>query len=697
MDVIDPDQTVDALADPAASGTTFVPGSLVHEGGFSWRRLPAVVLRGVRPVARWLARLRWRQRVMLFASVTFVSASGWIFFGPASLSGQPPLQNAFLIAQDGKTVIAELSPEENRVVVPASDIPKIVQDAFVAAEDERFWSHPGVDPLAIVRAAWHDVNGGREGASTITQQYVKNTFVGGSRSFGRKMREAILAVRIDRRYSKKEILTAYLNSIYLGEGAYGVEAASRLYFGVPVKELKHPSQAALLAGLTSAPSRYSPRVNLAGATVKRDHVLDRMRGLRMITPEQAEAGKRTPIRLAPRKARVVRAPGFVDWVRAELLREVGEDQLYRGGLRVQTSLDLDVQRAAERAIAETLGRPGDPEAAVVTLDLTTGEVVAMVGGRGKKLGDLNLATQGRRQTGSAFKPFVLTAALMKGKELSDRYPAPSSTTIRMNGIRWPVRNYDRRGYGSLSLRRATAYSVNTVYAQLMRDVGIAAVVDACKRLGVTSPLKPVPSLALGTSGITVLEMASAYGAFSDSGLWIKPTGLHEVTSGDRALFTGPRQRSLVIPIDVADKVKEALGAVTDYGTGSRVHLDGFTAYGKTGTTEEHSDAWFVGFAGRYATAVWVGYPNTNKPMKNVHGIKVTGGSFPATIWMRTMSKALEKDTRPFVWKNRGGGQSPSSRGPASQSPAASPFESTEPSPQPSPSRRGIPIPIPSLP
>jgi len=321
----------------------------------------------------------------------------------------------------------------------------------------------------------------------------------------------------------------------------------------------------------------------------------------------------------------------------------------------------------------------------------------MVGGRNRKLGDLNLATQGLRQPGSAFKPFVLAAALEHGKTLSDGYAGPSSITVTVNGIRWHLSNYDHAGYGWLSLRSATAYSVNTVYAQLVRDVGPAAVVDVAKRLGITTPIAPNPSLALGTSNVTPLQLASAYTAFAGDGMWVPPTGLDVVHAGDRVLFQGPQPERRVLPADIAGGVQQALAAVTSYGTGSRVRIPGFATFGKTGTTEEHSDAWFVGWAGPYVTAVWVGYPNSNRPMNDVHGIKVTGNSFPATIWLETMRAALQHEKPPSKSSTTGGSGAASAT-PGEPAPNGSSEPSTSPSgePAPTPSRKPFVVPIPSI-
>jgi penicillin-binding protein 1A len=351
------------------------------------------------------------------------------------------------------------------------------------------------------------------------------------------------------------------------------------------------------------------------------------------------------IHLAPIRRVPVRSPLFVDWVRGEVKRRFGEDVLYRGGLHIQTTLDLTVQQAAEQAVADVLDRQGDPDAAVVALDTSSGAVRVMVGGRSPRPGDFNLATRAHRQAGSAFKPFVLATALDDGFGLTKSYRAPGFIRLRFDsGEVWKVRNFDRRGRGWLSLRSATANSVNTVYAQLIRDVGPRNVVKMAHTLGIASPLSAVPSLALGTSGVTPLEMAASYATFANDGAYVAPTGITWAKdgNGDVVYSSDERHGRRVISRGVAGDVREALRAVVRFGTGSTVRLPGVDIAGKTGTTEDHRDAWFIGFARGYAIAVWVGH-RSNQPMNHVHGIKVTGNSFPAQIFKRVLTALIAKD------------------------------------------------------
>lgn len=686
-----------ALEDIESSVTTLdgVDGTLRGRspGSPTERRVRRIARRAVRGILTLgpLGRLRRWQAALLVLTLFLTSGAVAVYFGPATLGSTPPLQTAFLFDREGRP-LGQIRAEENRVVVPLDRIPEVVRNAFVAAEDERFWGHPGVDPIAIGRALLANARGDREGASTITQQLVKNQVVAGDRSLWRKLREAVTAIRIDRRYSKEEILEAYLNSIYLGHGAYGVEAAARLYFERSIEDVTL-AQAAMLAGITAAPHRFSPRLNPIFARQRRSFVLTRMFLRGYITDGQRFQASVEKLEIAKPKTLPAVSPLFVDWVRGEILRELGEDVLYRGGLRVTTTLDLDIQRAAEEAVAGVLDRPGDPEAAVVAIEIATGEVRAMVGGRSPRPGDFNLATRARRQAGSAFKPFVLAAALEQGMELTKTYRAPGFLRLRFpSGEVWKVGNFDRRGYGRLSLRSATAHSVNTVYAQLIRDVGPERVVEIAKRLGITSRLSAVPSLALGTSGVTPLEMGGAFAAFANDGVYLRPTGLARVEDAAGSVLRGGERKGRdAIPADVATGVREALQAAVRQGTGYTARIPGITAGGKTGTTEDYRDAWFVGFASGFAVAVWVGYPSGGKTMERVHGIRVTGNSFPARIWKRLMVALLGK-YRPGEYEEAPPARS--RRSPPRPEPEASPEPQPEPSPEPP--EEPNPLPLPTL-
>ena len=638
----------------------------------------------------------WASRFVVLLLAMMVIASALVLTAPFPYEVPIPPQTAFFYDRDGK-LIAQVRPGEDRVVVPLERIPHKVRNAILAAEDERFYRHPGVDVLAIGRALWKDLTGGRfQGGSTITQQLVRFSsdpelehgvegYVGTERTLGRKLREAVTAIRLERRLSKDEILEQYLNLIYFGEGAYGVEAAARTYFGKHVWNLTL-AQAAMLAGLPAGPTSFNPRSEPDAARARRDWVLGRMATLGMISDDRAEQASMAPVNVRPPRPPVTRAAYFVDYLTRDLRERYGDDLLFRGGLRVTTTLDLDLQRAAEDAIAGVLDQPGDPAASLVAIDVRTGGILAMVGGRNFRRSEVNLATgQGGsgRQAGSAFKPFVLASALEQDVSQYRVYPAPGSITIG----NWHVSNYSGGSYGSMSVRSATVNSVNTVYAQLIMDAGPAEVVRQAHRMGIESHLGADASLALGTYEVTPLEMAAGYATLASGGIARRPTGVSRLVTGDgevvEELDPGGER---VLARDTASLVNDILQDVVAYGTGRAAAIPGQQVAGKTGTAEEHADAWFCGYTTRVATCVWVGYPEGRVPMTNVHGISVTGGTLPAAIW------------RAFMLQAPAGGAfgDPSTSGPVS-SPGSSvvPTPTTEPADEPPGEQPTEPPPEPS--
>ena len=561
------------------------------------------------------------------------------FLAPLPYDPPAPLQTAFVFDREGR-LIARVTAEERRTVVPLRRIPEHVRQAFLAAEDERFYHHIGVDPIAIMRALWEDLTGGRfQGGSTITQQLVRNTsdpYVGKERTLWRKIREAVMAIRMERRFSKDEILEMYLNQIYFGEGAYGVQSASREFFGTHVWNL-HLAQAATLAGSVAAPSRYNPRANPEAAVDRRDWVLGRMATLGHIEADEAEIAKAEPLDVVPQQPQVSKAAYFVDYLTRDVRRRLGANVLYRGGLQVESTLDLEMQRAAERAIAGVLNQPGDPDAALVAIDVRTGGILAMVGGRDFHRSQVNLATgQGGsgRQAGSAFKPFVLAQALEEGISSYDVYSAPGSISI--DG--WDVSNFGGSSYGALSVRSATVSSVNTVYAQLVDEVGAEDVAELARRMGIRSELPAVPSLALGSAEVTPLEMTAAYATLASGGIYRRPTGVRRIegSAGEILERLDPEGRQ-ALDEDTADEVTDILLDVVAGGTASGAQLSGTAVAGKTGTAQDHADAWFCGYTSEVAACVWMGFAKGRIPMSSVHGIPVTGGSLPADIWRAFMS------------------------------------------------------------
>ncbi|MCX8006644.1 MAG: penicillin-binding protein [Coriobacteriia bacterium] len=561
-----------------------------------------------------------------------------------------PAQTTVVYAADG-SVLAEWHAEQDRTVVPLEQVPQHLQDAVIAIEDHRFYQHEGVDFEGIARALRQNASTGEatQGGSTITQQVVKLLFTGGERTLTRKIKEALLAYQLEARTDKKRVLETYLNLVYFGEGAYGVESAAQRYFGKRAADVDL-AEAALLAGIIASPGRYDPVVHPDAARQRRDRVLERMRELGYISDAELVQAKAAAIRLAPRKAESANAaPYFVEHVKQQLIERLGSREVFEGGLRVFTTLDPVLQRYAEEAAQALLPDPKDPEVALVCVDVSNGEVLAMVGGRDFSQEQFNLAVQGKRQPGSAFKPFVLVTALQQGVKPADVFSATPYTTRVKDGI-WRVQNYENdKTAPSMTLAAATNWSVNAVYARLVMKVGPQNVVRIAQDMGIVTKLDANPAIALGglTTGVSPLEMASAYGTIASGGIRREPVAVRKVedSSGKAVLEPASVQRR-VIPPAVASVAAAMLHDVIEQGTGQAAKIQTWAA-GKTGTTQAYRDAWFVGWSGRLCTAVWVGYRQGQVSMTNVHGIKVTGGSYPARIWQRFMSKAVQaKSARP---------------------------------------------------
>jgi penicillin-binding protein 1A len=603
--------------------------------------------------------LRTLLLVVLLAVVALLAGLTGLYTG--IMSGLPPLEpdqhepaetTKIFTSGSEPTLLAELHGVENRVIVSGDGIPQCMRDAVVAVEDERFYQHQGVDLIAVGRAVVADVRqrSFAQGASTITQQYIKNAFISSEKTLSRKVMEAALAFQLERQWSKDKILNEYLNTIYFGEGAYGVEAAALTYFGVQAFELT-PVQAALLAGITKSPSNYSPRRDPDAALRRRNIILNKMYQQGYLSAPALQEALAAPIELAPvRGNEDVVAPYWVEFVRGQLVAKYGSSTVLKGGLRVYTSIDLERQRMAETAIASTLNQPGDPAAALVAIDPHTGHVVAMVGGSDFQEEQFNIATQGRRQPGSAFKTFVLVAALNMGM-------SPASTmqsgpvTIELPGDDWEVSSRDM---GEITLAQGIAVSANGVFARLIMEVGPGKVVETAHSMGITSPLDPHPAIALGglTYGVTPMDMAMAYCTLATGGELLSgsvvfdedrpvaPISIVRVELADGTLLDENRLvRRRVLEPRVAYLATDCLTRVITEGTGKAADI-GRPAAGKTGTTQQYRDAWFVGYTPDLVTAVWVGYPKEQRAMTDVHGIAVTGGSFPAEIWSSFMRDAL---------------------------------------------------------
>lgn len=557
-----------------------------------------------------------------------------------------------VLAADG-TALATLFTE-NREAIDYDEVPKLLVDAVVAAEDQRFWSHKGFDAKAITRAAFANTRSGRavQGGSTITQQYVKNAYFAGRRprTFEQKVKEAQLAWKLEKRNTKPELMQLYLNTVYLGDGAYGVKAGSEEYFQKEVKDLDL-AEAALLAAIIRGPESYNPRRSPEKARKRRDHVLDRMVALKMIPKTQAEEARKATIVITDPPVRPSKEPFFLDYLKRSVADDpaFGEtesdraDLLYRGGVTITTSLDLRLQDIARRSIDRFLNRPGDPEAALVAIDPKTGHVLAMIGGRDYSTSQVNLATGSKgggtgRQPGSAFKPFVLAAAIEDGIVPSTLYPSANPVIQGCGPTPWRPRNSEGAGGGPISLENALIHSVNAVYARLGVDVGPSRVARTAQRIGVSfSKLDAVCPIALGSEEVSPLEMASAFGTFANNGVNAAPTPIANIR-GLPSYSPGPRLSRAIDP-GTAYLVTDVLVKVITEGTGIRAQLNR-PAAGKTGTSQDNIDAWFVGYTPDLVTAVWVGYPHGRVPMTNVHGTKVFGGTFPAMIWQAFMETAL---------------------------------------------------------
>ncbi|MBW3658100.1 MAG: PBP1A family penicillin-binding protein [Actinobacteria bacterium] len=616
-------------------------------------------MRPVRPVS-----------VLLLVASLATACSGVVELepgDPVTFVQQP--QTSRILAPDG-TVLAELHGEQDREDVAIRDVAPELVKAVVAIEDRRYFLHAGVDVPAVARAAVRNVESGEieQGGSTITQQYVKNTMTGPARTLERKVKEAALAFQLEERYSKEEILERYLNTVYFGKGAYGIAAAAERYFGTTPAALSL-DQASLLAGLIQSPSRFDPYVAPEAATARRELVLDAMVSTGQLDRDAADAAAEAALDLAPeQRPEAALAPYFVAEVKRVLQHDpdgtfaaaLGPtlddrvDALFTGGLRIVTTLDPDLQRAAERAVADVLPDDAGPSAAVVVTDPTTGAVRALVGGRDYDDPDdpharFNLATQARRQPGSSFKPIVLAAALQRGVSLDQVFPG--GDCVRFDHLpAWAPCNYGGTSYGPLTLREATVASANTAYARLAVQLGPTAILEMARTLGFRGDLPAVESLALGTGEVTPLEMASAYGAFATLGR-LHPAHLVEriETAAGEVLWEHEDTSFQVLDEAAAYLVTQTLADVVRRGTGVRAAMDGRPQAGKTGTSQRNADAWFVGYTPSLVAAVWVGFPEGQVAMVPPATPEVVeGGRWPAEIWKAFAEDALEGvDPEPF--------------------------------------------------
>ena len=554
-----------------------------------------------------------------------------------------PESSTRIFARDG-TLLASVY-KENRVWVPISRVPAIVRDAFIANEDHNFYNHHGVDLGSIVRAAFADLTHQEfQGASTITQQLARRLFLNDQVSLSRKVQEALLAIEIERYYTKDEILERYLNIIYLGAGAYGVDAAAHTYFGRGVDSLTL-AQAAMLAGIVAAPSDYSPFSNYALARSRQRHVLDRMVESGYVTVAQADAAYDDPLGLIseqPTGLQGYRYPYFTTYAIAQLERVFGTSAVEEGGLQAYTTLDARLQEIAQEAVTWGVGRSvaegiGAHQAALVALRPSTGEILAMVGGTGFTLNNqFNRAWQARRQPGSSFKIYDYTAAIDSGMPASTVIDDTPVSYPMGDGTNWSPMDDDHSYMGAISLREAVVMSRNVVAVKLAERIGLDKIIGYAHRMGVTAPLEANLSLALGSSGVSVLDQASGYSTLADQGLHIDPTAFRMVKDAMGSVVLDDRvpQATDVVSAGTAYIMTSILEDVIAHGTGYPNAVIDRPAAGKTGTTSNFRDAWFVGYTPDLVTAVWLGNDNYT-PMNESYG-----GNIPARIWARFMKAAL---------------------------------------------------------
>ena len=557
-------------------------------------------------------------------------------------------QNTFVYASDG-SFLGTIPSVQNRQQLTLPEMSRWLPRATIAIEDRRFYQHGALDYQGILRAAWDDLTSFSlsQGGSTITQQLVRTLYLGSQeRTFSRKLKEACLALRLERDWKKRKILTTYLNDVYYGSHAFGVEAAAETYFSRHARELTLP-QAALIAGLPQAPSSYDPLDRPDLALQRRNEVLTAMVADGAINQSAYDWAVHTPLGLQPGGLyQQIKEPPFFTYVENELVDKLGANNVRLGGFKVRTTLDSRLQRLSTIAIKDVLKSPDDPAGALVAIDPGSGAIRAMVSylPNGQTL-QFNLAAQARRQAGSSFKPFVLATALAQHISPYSYWSGPPELVIPdkqcyTNGQPWDVHNYADESAGSMNLIDATAHSVNTIYAQLSVDVGPDNVVTTAHDMGITSPLLPVCSITLGTQGVSPLEMADAYATLASRGIHHPAEAIQRVRSGGKTIESLKWNGKRVMAQNDADMVTYALERVVQYGTGTAAGF-GRPAAGKTGTAENYDDAWFCGYVPQLVACVWVGYPNEEKPLLNVEGVpEVFGGSLPAEIWHAFMAEAV---------------------------------------------------------
>ena len=548
-----------------------------------------------------------------------------------------------IYAADRQTELAKITLE-NRIEVAPNEVSRYVLDGTVATEDERFYYHNGVDLMGIGRAVITNITGsGREGASTITQQLVRNTVLLDEMNditVERKVREMYIALKVEQEYTKDQILMMYINVINYGDGNYGIETAAEDYFGCTANELTL-AQAAMLVGIPQSPNANNPRQHYDTALERSHLVLNRMLSNGKISQEEYDQAMAEKPKLYNPKNKKDKddsnlAPYFVDYVKQLLqTEEFNISELSQGGLAIYTTIDPKAQKAANKAVKEAMAQKDSGlDASLTSIDPSTGNIVAMVGGKNYKKSQFNLATQMSRQAGSSFKTFALVAALSEGVSPDTYIDSSSPAQITPT---WTVKNSEGEGSGNITLRSATTYSVNTVYARLAHGIGAECIVDTAHKMGITSELQPYESICLGAQGVNTLEMASAYATLAAGGVYHKPTAVLQVVDirGNEVYSAGVNQGEQVISAAIAQEATNILKTVVEYGTGTSASLwCGQEAAGKTGTSENGRDLWFCGITPQYSTAVWCGYPEEK-------ATGLYGGSTCGPIWRAYTDAVLE--------------------------------------------------------
>lgn len=588
------------------------------------------------------ARFRKKLAILVLVSALFGIPGGFLYW---TLSGLPrvnaieeyvPIESSKVYSSDGK-LLAELY-YERRTFVPHYEIPEHVKKAFISIEDIRFYKHPGIDFIGILRALWQDIKARSlvQGGSTITQQLAKMLFLKPEKSIKRKIREAAISVQIEKRYTKDEILGLYLNQTDFGTRAFGIEAAGQTYFGKSVQDLTI-AEAALLASLPKAPTLYSPFRNPEKAKARRSSVLKSMLRHKFITQEQYASAIEEPLPASPH-FRKYEAPYFIEFIRQQLEQKHGTD-IYRAGYAVHTTIDSQMQAAAETAVANGIQSvekrvKSGVQAALIAIDIRTGHVKAMVGGTDFWKNQFNRATQALRQPGSAFKPLVFATALKSGMTSEDTIvDAPISFKGARPGQVWSPKNYDGEFHGTVTLKRALAKSLNTATVRLAGRVGIENIIETSRQLGIKSDLQPYLPLALGASDVTLLEMVNAYAVFA-TGRKANIITYSRIENRDAIIIDAvyPKYTD-ILDENTAHELKIMMAAVINEGTGVKAKEIGRPVYGKTGTTNDYTDAWFIGFDEKTAVGVWVGRDD-HTPIGN----KETGARAALPIWIEFMKQ-----------------------------------------------------------